>query len=415
MIEAIKSKNKIHVFIVGAKSIGQYGGFEAFVDKLTEMHQNEDSIQYYISCKKNGIGFMDETKLDEVTDIKKNVDGSVTSFKYHNSNVYKIPIPTHMGSAEAIYYDITALKFFIGYCIDNHIEKPVFYVLASRIGPFIAYFKNQIHKLGGKLLLNPDGHEWKRSKWPYPVKLYWKLSERLMVKNVDLVICDSMRIEEYIKNKYSKYNPKTTYIAYGSDLLKSKLKDDDPGFINWLKANDLKTNEYYLMVGRFVPENNYETIIREFMRSNSDKDLVLITGKNTKYFNSLNDKFEFTNDKRIKFVGTVYNQELLKKIRENAFANLHGHEVGGTNPSLLEAMGSTKLNLLNDVGFNREVAEDAALYWNKEDGNLCSLIKKVEQTKSKEINDFGKKAKERIKNCYSWELIASRYLEIFLK
>ncbi len=80
-------------------------------------------------------------------------------------------------------------------------------------------------------------------------------------------------------------------------------------------------------------------------------------------------------DKRIKFVGTVYDKDLLSKIRENAYGYFHGHEVGGTNPSLLEALGSTKLNLLLDVGFNHEVGEDAALYWNKEEGNLSSITK----------------------------------------
>ena len=83
-------------------------------------------------------------------------------------------------------------------------------------------------------------------------------------------------------------------------------------------------------------------------------------------------------DKRIRFVGTVYDQELLKKIRENAYGYFHGHEVGGTNPSLLEALGSTDLNLLLDVSFNREVALDNALYWNKTDGNLANLIEKAD-------------------------------------
>ena len=121
----------------------------------------------------------------------------------------------------------------------------------------------------------------------------------------------------------------------------------------------------------------------------------------------------FENDARIKFVGTVYNQELLKKIREEAFAYIHGHEVGGTNPSLLEALASTKVNLLLDVGFNREVGEDAALYWEKKQNSLSELINSMEE---EEWNDIIFKfcAKTRILDHYEWKSICVKYEEVFL-
>ena len=110
----------------------------------------------------------------------------------------------------------------------------------------------------------------------------------------------------------------------------------------------------------------------------------------------------------------VYDQELLKKIRENAYGYFHGHEVGGTNPSLLEALGSTELNLLLDVGFNREVAEDGALYWTKEEGNLAKLIEEADELASDVITALGDKAKERIREWYSWEYITAEYEKVFL-
>ena len=130
-----------------------------------------------------------------------------------------------------------------------------------------------------------------------------------------------------------------------------------------------------------MPENSFEIMIREFMKSKSKKDFALITNVNDKFLNELENKLHFRRDPRIKFVGTVYDQELLKKIRENAYAYFHGHTVGGTNPSLIEALGSTDLNLLVDIGFNREVAEDCALYWSKELGELAKLINQVEVLK----------------------------------
>ncbi len=103
------------------------------------------------------------------------------------------------------------------------------------------------------------------------------------------------------------------------------------------------------------------------------------------------------------------------KIRENAYAYFHGHEVGGTNPSLLEALGSTDLNLLLDVGFNREVAEEAALYWTKETGNLAALIERADTLPADQIATLGKAAKQRIATAYSWQFITDRYAELFLK
>ena len=142
---------------------------------------------------------------------------------------------------------------------------------------------------------------------------------------------------------------------------------------------------------------------------------ALITNVSDKFLEELKDTTKFHTDDRIKFVGTVYDQDLLKKIRENAYGYFHGHEVGGTNPSLLEALGSTKLNLLLDVGFNREVAEGAAIYWSKQKGDLASLIDKSDQMSQDDIERYGKMAKQRIKDAYSWEYITGQYRKIFIK
>ena len=381
-----------HVFIVGSKGIpGAYGGYETFVDKLTEYHKNMQELKYHVACK-----------------AKDNKE-----FEYNNARCFNVKVP-NIGPAQAIYYDVKALKKCCKYIKDNKIENPIVYILACRIGPFAAHFKRKINKLGGVVYVNPDGHEWKRAKWSAPVRKYWKYSEKSMVKHADLLICDSKNIEKYIQEDYKKYNPKTTFIAYGSETSASKLQDDDKQFVDWLKEKKLVSKEYYLVVGRFVPENNYETMIKEFMKSNTKKDFALITNVSDKFLGELKKKTGFDKDSRIKFVGTVYDQELLKKIRENAYGYFHGHEVGGTNPSLLEALGSTELNLLLDVGFNREVAEDAAIYWNKEDRNLANLIESADEMTEEQIAEYGRKAKQRIEDAYSWKYISDRYAKKFL-
>ncbi|KAB5928993.1 glycosyltransferase family 1 protein [Bifidobacterium adolescentis] len=376
-----------HIFIVGSKGIpGNYGGYETFVDRLTEYHQNNPNLKYHVACKAK------DTK----------------TFEYHNADCFDVKVPS-IGPAQAIYYDVAALNQCVRYIKRHNIQHPIVYILACRIGPFAAHFQRVIHKLGGKLYINPDGHEWMRAKWSAPVRKYWKISERLMTKHCDLLICDSKNIEKYIHDEYGKYNPKTTFIAYGAETRKSKLADDDPKLIAWYKEKGLSPKSYYLVVGRFVPENNYETMIREFMKSHSKRDFALITNVSDKFLEELKEKTHFDQDPRIKFVGTVYDKELLMKIRENAYGYFHGHEVGGTNPSLLEALGSTDLNLLLDVGFNREVAEDSALYWTKQSGNLASLIDWADGMNADEISELGKKASLRIVEAYSWQHIADEY------
>lgn len=402
-------KEKQHVFLVGAKSLGAYGGYETFIDKLTEYHQDNKFIQYHVAVKANGQGAMDTSKLN----VKNG------RFTYHNADCFMIHIPEKLGPAQAIYYDCKALDECIETIKKDRISHPIVYIMACRIGPWMKKYYGQITKLGGKVFLNPDGHEWMRAKWSAPVRKYWKFSEKMMIKYSNLAICDSLNIEKYIHEQYDGKgiggaNPQTTFIAYGAETRKSRLADDDKELLSWYQNKGLRSKNYFLVVGRFVPENNYETMIREFMRSKTKKDFALITNVNDKFLDELEQKLHFKNDPRIKFVGTVYDKELLMKIRENAYGYFHGHEVGGTNPSLLEALGSTDLNLLLDVGFNREVAEDNALYWSKSDGDLAGLIDKTEQLEDAEIEVLGNKSTQRIKDAYSWKLIAGAYEKVWL-
>lgn len=382
-----------HVFIIGSKGIpAKYGGFETFVENLTAKRQ-DSKIKYHVAC---------------MTDEKEKKEK-----EYNHARCFFIRVP-NIGPAKAVYYDIMALKNCITYIRENHIKNAIVYILACRIGPFMAHYKKSLKKLGARVYVNPDGHEWKRAKWNAAIKKYWKFSEKLMVKHADLLICDSLNIEKYIKETYKKYQPHTTFIAYGSDVQKSILKDDDEKIVSWYQEKELKPYEYYLIVGRFVPENNYETMIREFMKSHTEKKLAIITNvEKNKFYQELQDKLHFEQDERIQFVGTVYDAELLKKIREQAYGYLHGHEVGGTNPSLLEALDSTKLNLLLAVGFNQEVGQDSALYWTKEEGNLANLLEKSDKMTKQQIEEYAEKSSKRIQEAYNWNKIIKDYEDIF--
>ncbi|WP_285152480.1 beta 1-4 rhamnosyltransferase Cps2T [Ligilactobacillus salivarius] len=383
------------VFIVGSKGIpANYGGFETFVDNLVTRQVNP-KIKYHVSCM--------------------TFDKSVKQYDYNGAECQEIYVP-NIGGSKAILYDLRSLDWALDTIKERNLTDGIVYILACRIGPFLHKYIKKFHNHGFKVWVNPDGHEWKRAKWSVPVRKYWKVSEKLMVKNADFLICDSKSIEEYIHEDYRKYNPQTTFIAYGADITPSILKKDDKKVVDWFNKHDVKLNEYFLIVGRFVPENNYETMIKEFMKSKVNKDLVIITNvEKNAFYNSLKEETHFENDKRIKFVGTVYDAELLKFIRENALGYLHGHSVGGINPSLLEALGSTKINLLHNVGFNKEVGEDSSLYWSLEDGSLANKLNEVEEISTEKEENFGKLAKQQIIDNYSWEKIVNDYEEQFMR
>ena len=142
-----------NVFIVGAKNLGNYGGYETFVDKLTEYHKENKEIKYHVAIKDKEYG----------------------EFEKNNARCFKIHIP-QIGPAQAIYYDVAALRECCKYIKKNNIENPIVYIMTCRIGPFFNHYANKIKKLGGRIFLHPDGHDRMRAKWSKPIRFYWKYS-----------------------------------------------------------------------------------------------------------------------------------------------------------------------------------------------------------------------------------------------
>lgn len=379
-----------HVFIIGSRGLpAKYGGFETFVENLVG-HQVSSQIQYHVACLSDKEAYH--------------------HFDYKGVDCFTIQAPK-FGPARVIAYDMMAINYALKLVKEQEIVQPVFYILGNTIGAFIAPFARKIHHSGGILYINPDGLEWKRAKWAKPVQAYLKYSEKLMTKHADLVISDNQGIEMYI-NKIYPWS-KTTFIAYGTDLNLSSLTDQTTKVRDFFNHWQSKEKNYYLIVGRFVPENNYESIIREFMKSQTQRDLLIVCNhQGNAYFEELRQKTNFDQDERIKFVGTIYDQDLLKYIRNQAFAYIHGHEVGGTNPGLLEALAQTDLNLVLDVDFNRQVAKGTAFYWQKADASLVELIDQVDM--KADFSQLGQAAKENMKENYTWEKIVGEYEELFL-
>ena len=377
-----------NVFIIGSRGYHyNYGGWETFVSNLVDNY-NDNDTKFYISEYTN----------------KNNV------LKYKvNNNIIVNPIYVKSNSKGKMFiYSVKAFKNAIDYIEKNNLDNCYMYILGLKLFNYLKIYHKKLKKLNIKIIVNPDGLEWMRSKWSYPVKKFFLLSERLMLNSCDLIICDGLGIKDYIDNKYPKLKDITKYIAYGTNYIDFKNIDE----AKILKKYHLDKNKYLLMVGRCVPENNYELVIKEFMNSKIDKQLIIITNlSSSNYYNELKKKLNFDNDNRITFIDGVYDKIELATIRKNAYLYIHGHSVGGTNPSLLEAMSLTDLNILYDVCFNHDIGLDTCLYF-KEEGSLTKLFddSKMLDNKRKKL---GPLAKERIENNFTWDIIVKEYKEIF--
>lgn len=304
------------------------------------------------------------------------------------------------------FYTIKSYLYTLKYIKKNNLKNCYIYVLGLKLGPLLAFYKKARKKYNIKVFVNPDGLEHRRSKWNKIIQFCFILSECSMIKHSDLVICDALGIEEYIKSKYKK--SKTKYIAYGAKKIDLSGVDED----SILNGYNLEKESYCLMVGRCVPENNYELVVKAFMNSNIDKKLVIITNlSSSNYYSELLNKTNLEKDKRIKFIDGVYDQVKLSVIRKNAYLYIHGHSVGGTNPSLLEALSLTELNILYDVCFNHDIGVDTCLYF-KDEKSLEELLnnKKLLDSSRKKL---GSMAHELIERNYTWKKIVEDYQKVF--
>ena len=377
-----------NVFIVGARGYhANYGGWETFVSNLVDHYQEKDTI-FHISM------YTDDSNLKEY-EVNPNIIVTPICVKQH-------------GSIKMFLYSIKAFHYYLDYIEKNSIEDAIIYMLGLKLFHYLGWKKKKIKQLGVRVLVNPDGLEHERSKWSYPVKKFFLLSERLMLKNSDVIVCDGLGIKRYVDEKYPKLRDRTVYIAYG--FRKFDFSDVDEDAI--LREYQLNRDGYCLMVGRCVPENNYELIINDYINSKIEKELVIITNlSGSKYYQELVDKTTCNQDRRIRFIDGVYDQEKLAVIRRNAYLYIHGHSVGGTNPSLIEALSLTDLNILYDVCFNHDIGGNTCLYF-KERTSLTRLLdnKKLLNHSKKKL---GPQAKKLVEENFTWEKIVAEYKKIF--
>jgi glycosyltransferase involved in cell wall biosynthesis len=248
------------------------------------------------------------------------------------------------------------------------------------------------------VITNMDGLEWKRTKYSKKVQWFLKHAERWAAKNSDYLIADSVGIQKHLKEQYGK---NATHIAYGANVFENPNE-------NVLKEYNLQPYQYNMLIARMEPENNIETIL-EGVAKTEKKQIFLLIGKYE--INSFGKRMfeKFSKYEHIKFLGGIYNQSHLDNLRYFSNLYFHGHSVGGTNPSLLEAMASNSLIIAHGNVFNQSILEEDAYYFSTSDEIQSYLSTINKQDEMLKINrNF-----EKIKRDFNWELINGKYLALF--
>ena len=253
---------------------------------------------------------------------------------------------------------------------------------------------------GRAVIINVDGLEWKREKFARPVRTILKLAELIAPKVASEIICDSRSIQDYYRRRYSA---RTKYVPNPA----SEPAKYDPDF---LKKLGVAPGSYYLVVARLEPENHTDMIVAGFQRTKTKRKLVVVGPvMGTRFVQKL---LKMSNG-QVRFVGGVYNKAALNTLRKESFAYIHGHEVGGTNPSLLESMAAGSPIIALDVPFNKEVAENAALYF-RDDKELAQRIRWLENNPLR-CRTMGTQARAIALREYSAEKVVNGYAEAIRK
>ena len=306
--------------ILGTRGIpARYGGFETFAERLaTGLASRGCDVTVY--CEGHG------------------KDGPAM---FQGVNLRYIPAPA-FGSFTTVLYDARCLW-------DARKRFDAVYMLGYGAAPFCL-----IPRLwNSEVWINPDGLEWARAKWSYWARRYFRLMEWISVRAADLLIADAESIAISLRTRHPAM-ASCSVIRYGCEAIERPPRPD--ALSEW----GLEPDDYYLIVCRLEPENHVLEIMHAFAQSRSKRKLVVIGSlQRNRYVEDLNS----VKDPRIRMIGTVYASDKLACLRCYSFGYFHGHSVGGTNPSLLEAMGCGNLIFAHDNPFNRETLAGCGFYF----------------------------------------------------
>ena len=359
----------MNIALIGTRGVpASYGGFETCVEEMgRRLVEREHLVTVY--CRKNYYSERQSEYLGMNLVYLPSLKRKTLDTLSH----------TFLSLGHALFQDFDVLMFF------NAANSPVLFL--PRL-----FRKN--------IAINTDGLEWKRGKWGLWGQRYYKLSEWLSTKLANRIVADSKGIQDYYREKYGV---DSSYIAYGAPVVSST----NPGL---LSNFGVRPQEYFLQVTRFEPENNPLLTIKAFKAANTGKKLVLVG--DVPYESEYSRLIKMEAQEDVILTGFLYDKEQLNELWINCFAYVHGNEVGGTNPALLQTMGAGCFTIAVDVSFSRDVLADCGIYYDKTVESLSSQINWACQNENK-LGAFKARAVERIKIHYTWDKVTDGYELLF--
>lgn len=256
---------------------------------------------------------------------------------------------------------------------------------------------------GKKVVVTQFAMDWKRDKWPWYGKLFYLFSNYLTAYIPNHVVFDNVFTKEYFEEKYNK---KFEFIPYGCEV---PTPSDNLDILNKI---GVRTGEYFLFVGRFIPDKGIHLLVDAFEKLKTDKKLVLIGGSpNPDLYES---KVKKTLDDRIIFPGYVYGEDT-NILMKNAYAYIQPSLIEGLSPVILTVMGLGTPLICSDIKENLFITKENALTF--ESGNSESLLLKLNESleNPEHIKRNAIHGREDVNNRFNWDKITDEYLEIFLR
>ena len=361
------NKRKKKVSIIGTNGLpGRYGGWDQLVNNLTiDLKKQYDFIVYTSS-------------YDMVEGLTHFNDAELRIIKLKANGVQSIPYDI-VSMIHSVFkrYDVLLIMGVSG-CIFLPVIKP--------------FAKN--------IILNIDGMEWKRGKWSGAAKWFLKLSEKLGVKFADTVISDNKVIQDYVLSKYGKHSE---LIAYGGDNVMRVPLSEKTSLHHRISAK-----KYAFKVCRIEPENNLDMILEAFTQL--AYPLVIVGNWNNSIY-GIELRQRYVEYSHFHLLDPIYEQELIDELRGNCGLYIHGHSVGGTNPSLVEAMNLCLCCIVYDVSYNRETTENKAHYFQDAE-SLRRLVSEISKGAESEILNCGAQMLEIAQRRYRWSVITESYSKL---
>jgi glycosyltransferase involved in cell wall biosynthesis len=252
---------------------------------------------------------------------------------------------------------------------------------------------------GTQVWINMDGLEWARKKWGPIARCYFRIAESIAMWTPSRIVADAAEIKGVLRSRHS-WMPPCDVIPYGCEIVETANRDE-------LSSYGLLPDSYYLVVCRFEPENHLKEIIEGFLEANTRARLVLVGDSRRDTYGRSLTKYK---DDRVVFVGPVYDVPRIQALRYFCKGYLHGHSVGGTNPSLLEAMGCGNVILAHDNPFNREVLGTSAIFFSTP-AQIGAAIDSID-LKTVDLASLKSAVVKRARQFYGWEQITDHYCDL---